>query len=130
VSAFRFSDSQLEPRFILELQEHVKHVKCYLTHGLEGLDVEFFLPQEQSAQVGQRSRRRPDASSEQTGTMGQLYHSAAFFSYSIIMYSKPKFAVSLAPCTTCGSRAASKKKCGFMVCCRERPAWWGALVKI
>ena len=22
---------------------------CYLTHGLEGLDVEFFLPQEQSA---------------------------------------------------------------------------------
>ena len=23
-----------------------------------------------------------------------------------------------------------KKKCGFMVCCRERPAWWGALVKV
>ena len=23
-----------------------------------------------------------------------------------------------------------KKKCWFMVCCRERPAWWGALVKV
>ena len=36
------------------------------------------------------------------------------------------------PCTTCGRRGASKekKKCWFMVCCRERPAWWGALVKV
>ena len=42
-TAFRCSDSQLEPRFILELQEHVKHVKCYLKHGLEGLDVGIFL---------------------------------------------------------------------------------------
>ena len=42
-TAFRCSDSQLEPRFILELQEHVKHVKCYLTHGLEGLDVGILL---------------------------------------------------------------------------------------
>ena len=41
-SAFRFSDSQLEPRFILELQERVKG-KCYLTHGLEGLDVDILL---------------------------------------------------------------------------------------
>ena len=42
--------------------------------------------QEQSPQVGQRSRRRPDASSEQTGTMGQLYSYDAFFSYHIIVY--------------------------------------------
>ena len=33
---------QLDQRFILELQEHVKG-KCHLTHGLEGLDIEFFL---------------------------------------------------------------------------------------
>ena len=38
----RCSDSQLEPCFILELQEHVKG-KCHLTHGLEGLDVDNFL---------------------------------------------------------------------------------------
>ena len=44
------------------------------------------------------------------GNSGQLYSSDAFFSYPIIMYSKPEFAVSLAPCTTCGSRGASKKK--------------------
>ena len=91
--------------------------------------------QGRNLRMQQRCRCRPGAQSEETGTMGQLYHSAAFFSYSIIMYSKPEFAVSLAPCffpfacTTCGSRGASKKKCWFMVWCRERPAWWGALVK-
>ena len=31
---------QIEQRFILELQEHLKY--C-LMHGLEGLDIEFFL---------------------------------------------------------------------------------------
>ena len=77
--------------------------------------------QGRNARMQQRYRCRPGAQSEETGTMGQLYHSAAFFSYSIIMYSKPEFAVSLAPCffpfacTTCGSRGASKKKCWFMV---------------
>ena len=45
--------------------------------------------------------------------------------------SQPESPVSSVPCTTCGRRGASKeKKCGFMVCCRERPAWWGALVKV
>ena len=34
--------SQLEQRFILELHEHMEG-KYYLTHGLEGLHVDFFL---------------------------------------------------------------------------------------
>ena len=50
------------------------------------------------------------SASKKTGTMGQLYSSDAFFSYSVIIHSKPEFAVSLAPCTTRGSRGASKKK--------------------
>ena len=44
------------------------------------------------------------------GTMGQLYHSAAFFSFPIAMYFKPESPVSFAPCTTCGRRGASKEK--------------------
>ena len=82
--------------------------------------------QEQSAR--QWYRRRPDASSEQTGTMGQLYSSDAFFSYRIIMY----FAAGV--CGVFSHRMwkawCKKKKCGFTVWCRERPAWWGALVKM
>ena len=27
-------------------------------------------------------------------------------------------------------RKTRKKKCLFMVCCREHPAWWGALMKL
>ena len=54
--AFRSSDSQLEPRFIFELQEHVKHAKCYLTHGLEGLDVGIFLHKNKVLKFGQRCR--------------------------------------------------------------------------
>ena len=60
-TSFRCSNSQLEPRFILDLQERVKHVKCCLTPGLEGLDVEFFLHKEQRAQPRQRCRLRPGA---------------------------------------------------------------------
>ena len=84
--AFRCSDSQLEPRFILELQEHVKHVKCYLTHGLEGLDVGIFLHKNKVLRFGQRFCPRSGAPSEETATMGQLYFYAAFFSSPTIMY--------------------------------------------
>ena len=35
--------------------------QCCLTHGLEGLDVEFFLHKEQRAQPRQRCRLRPGA---------------------------------------------------------------------
>ena len=85
--------------------------------------------QEQSAQPRPRCRRRPGALSDETDTTGQFYSSTAFFSCPTIM------------CFTAGVFSAlhhmwkawckqGKKKCWFMVCCRERPAWWGALVDI
>ena len=58
---------------------------CSWTHCLDGLDVDFFLPQEQSDQVWQRCRWRPGAPSKETGTMLQLYSSDAFFSYPTIV---------------------------------------------
>ena len=78
-TAFRCSDSQLEPRFILELQEHVKD-KCCWTHCLDGLHVDFFLHENKvlrsdSDVVGVQVRRP-----KKTGTMLQLYFSDAFFS--------------------------------------------------
>ena len=92
--AFRCSGSQLEPRFILELQEHVKHAKCCLTHGLEGLDVGIFLHKNKVLRFGQRCCPRPGASSDETGTMmmGKFYYSDAFFSYPVIMYFTAGFA--------------------------------------
>ena len=83
----------------------------------------------QSAQPRPRCRRRPGALSDETDTTGQFYSSTAFFSCPTIM------------CFTAGIFSAlhhmwkawckqGKKKCWFMVCCRERPAWWGALVKV
>ena len=83
----------------------------------------------QSAQPQPRCRRRPGALSDETDTTGQFYSSTAFFSCPTIM------------CFTAGVFSAlhhmwkawckqGKKKCWFMVCCRERPAWWGALVDI
>ena len=42
--------------------------------------------QGRNARMQQRYRCRPGAQSEETGTMGQLYYPAAFFSYPAIMY--------------------------------------------
>ena len=42
--------------------------------------------QGRNARMQQRYRCRPGAQSEETGTMGQLYHPVAFFSYPAIMY--------------------------------------------
>ena len=133
-TAFRCPDSQqLEQRFILELQEHVKD-KCCWTHCLDGLHVDFFLHENKvlrsdSDVVGVQVRRP-----KKTGTMGQLYSSAAFFSYPTMMYfgctagvASVFFALHHMWKAWCKQ---GKKKCWFMVCCRERPAWWGALVKV
>ena len=64
--------------------------------------------------------------------MGKLYSSDAFYSYPTIMYFKPEFTVSFAPCTTCGRRGASKEKksVGSWFVAESAPLGWGALVKI
>ena len=136
--AFPTRESQLKERFSASFGAPGARQGQVLFDARLGRSHRRLLPaQGRNARMQQRYRCRPGAQSEETGTMGQLYHSAAFFSYSIIMYSKPEFAVSLAPCffpfacTTCGRRVASKekKKCGFIVCCRECPVWWGTLLK-
>ena len=87
--------------------------------------------QGRNARMQQRYRCRPGAQSEETGTMGQLYYPAAFFSYPAIMY----FTAGVAGVFTAlhhmwkASCKQGKKKCGFMVCCRECPVWWGTLLK-
>ena len=91
---------------------------CYLTHGLEGLDVDFFLHKNKvlhSDVVGVLGHRL-----EETGTMEQLYSSNAFFSSTLtIIHFKPESPVPSAPCSTCGRRgklvSENKKKCWFMV---------------
>ena len=73
---------------------------CYLTHDLEGLDVDFFLHKNKvlhSDVVGVLGHRLGE-----TGTMEQLYSSNAFFSYPTIVCFKPESPVSSAPCITCG----------------------------
>ena len=87
--------------------------------------------QGRNARMQQRYRCRPGRRRKKTGTMGQFGRNSSAHMYSYtIMYFKPVSPVSSAPCTRCGRLGASrKKKCWFMVSCRERPAWWGALVK-
>ena len=108
--AFRCSDSQLEPRFILELQEHVKHVKCYLTHGLEGLIVGFFLHKDEMLecnsgivvdQVHSLKKRAPWDSCTTPWLSSPILPSCT---------SQLESPESSPPCTTCGRRVASKKK--------------------
>ena len=118
-------------RFSLELKEHVKGM-CHSTNGLDGLDVGFFL-HENKVLFSNRDndvvrvlvrRLKKRLSWESSST--PMLSSPTLPSCT----SQPDSQVSLAPRTTCGSRGASKKKCGFMVCCRECiPVWWGALVK-
>ena len=76
---------QLERRFILELKEHIMD-KSYLTHGLKGLDVDFFLHENKvlrsdsdvaGVQMHHLSKRAPWVSCPP---------SDAFISYRIIMY--------------------------------------------
>ena len=105
----------------------------HLTNGLDGLDVGFFL-HENKVLFSNRDndvvrvlvrRLKKRLSWESSST--PMHSSPTLPSCT----SQPDSQVSLAPRTTCGSRGASKKKCGFMVCCRECiPVWWGALVKI
>ena len=64
----------------------------------------------QSAQAGQRCRRRPCAPSDETDTTGQLYYTDAFFFNPTIVYFKPVSPIPSSPCTTCGRRGASKEK--------------------
>ena len=103
--------------------------KCYLTYGLDG---RFLLAQTQSAQARPRCRWRPGAPSEEIETRDSCTPVVLSSPTLLSCTSQPESPVPLAPCTTCGSRGASKekKKCWFKVCCRECiPAWWGALVK-
>ena len=74
-----------------------------------------------------RCRWRPGASSEETGTMGQLYSSAAFFFYPTTMHFTAGVAGAFSALHNMWKAwcKQEKKKCGFMVCYRERPAWWG-----
>ena len=63
--------------------------------------------------------------------MLQLYSSDAFFSYpTIVLRSRSRQCLQCPAPHVEGVVQARKKKCWFMVCCRERPAWWGALVKV
>ena len=64
--------------------------------------------------------------------MGKFYYSDAFFSYPVIMYFTAGFAGVFSALHHMWKPwcKQGKKKCWFMVCCRECiPAWWGALVK-
>ena len=101
---------------------------CYLTHGgLEGLDVDFFLHKNKvldSVGAGVQVHRL-----RETGAMEQLCHSNAFFSSTLLSSASSRSRRGLqrpAPHAE-GVAQARKKKCGFMVCCRECiPVWWGA----
>ena len=108
-SAFRFSDSQLEPRFILELQEHVKHVKCYLTHGLEGLIVGFFLHKDEMLECNSGIVVDQVHSLKKRAPWDSCTPSMLSFPLPSCT-SQPESLVSSAPCTTCGRRVASKEK--------------------
>ena len=83
--------------------------------------------QGRSARMQQRYRCRPFAQSEETGTMGQLYSSAAFFFYPTTMHFTAGVAGAFSALHNMWKAwcKQEKKKCGFMVCYRERPAWWG-----
>ena len=133
-TAFRSSDSQLEPRFILELQEHVKHAKCYLTHGLEGLDVGIFLPPRRKCSGLTAMSFASWCTVRRNGHHGTVeLLRYAFFSYTAIMYFTAGVAGAFGALHHMWKawRKQEKKSCGFMVCCRECiPVWWGALVKI
>ena len=94
---------------LLDLQEHVKD-KCCWTHCLNGLDVDFFLPQEQSAQVWQRCRWRPGAPSKENGHHVTVVLLRCFLLLPYHRTSQPESPVSSVPCTTCGRRGASKEK--------------------
>jgi len=95
---------QIEQRFILELQEHLKY--C-LMHGLENLDIEFFLHKNKALNRGRDvvgvlvrclTKRTPRDSFTPPLLSSPALPSCA---------SQP---VSSAPCTTCGRRGASKEK--------------------
>ena len=98
--------SQPERRFILELKEHFMD-KCYLTYGLDG---RFLLAQTQSAQARPRCRWRPGAPSEEIETRDSCTPVVLSSPTLLSCTSQPESPVPLAPCTTCGSRGASKKK--------------------
>ena len=109
-SAFRCSDNQqLEQRFILELQEHVKD-KCCWTHCLDGLDVDFFLHENKvlrsdsdvvGVKVAVQRKRAPCYSCTPPKLSSPTLPSCT---------SQPESPVSSMPCTTCGRRGASKEK--------------------
>ena len=109
-TAFQCSDSQLEPRFILELQEHVKHVKCYLTHGLEGLIVGFFLHKDEMLECNSGIVVDQVHSLKKRAPWDSLDETPPLLCTPTIMYFKPVSPVSSAPCTRCGRRVASKEK--------------------
>ena len=96
---------QIEQRFILELQEHLKY--C-LMHGLENLDIEFFLHKNKvldsdivGAQMHHLSKRAPWVSCTPPMLSSPTGSSCT---------SQPEFVVSLA--TACGRRGARKKSVG------------------
>ena len=103
------ANSKSASALLLELQEHVKG-KCYLTHGLEGLIVGFFLHKDEMLecnsgivvdQVHSLKKRAPWDSCTTPLLSSPILPSCT---------SQPESPVSFAPCTTCGRRGASKEK--------------------
>ena len=130
--AFPTRESQLKERFSASFGAPGARQGQVSFDARPGRSRRRLLPaRKQSARMQQRCRWRPGRRPKKTGTMGQSYSFDAFFSYPTIIYFKPESPVPSAPCTTCGSRGASKEKKvwvhGFL--CRERPAWWGALAE-
>ena len=58
--------------------------------------------------------------------MLQLYSSEAFFSYPTIMYFTAGVTGVFLHRMWRRGASKEKKKCGFMICCRERPTWLGS----
>ena len=106
---------------------------CSLSTALKSPDVDFFLHKNKvlhSDVAGVLGHRLGE-----TGTMEHLYFFNAFFCYPAIMYFTAGVAGVAGVFSALhqmwkASCKQGKKKCGFIVCCRECiPAWWGALVK-
>ena len=130
--AFPTRESQLKERFSASFGAPGARQGQVSFDARPGRSRRRLLPaRKQSARMQQRCRWRPGRRPKKTGTMGQLYHSAAFFSYpAIVLRSRSRQCFQCPAPHVEGGVQARKKKCWFMVCCRERPAWWGALVDI
>ena len=114
--AFPTRESQLKERFSASFGAPGAR-QGHLTHGLEGLDVDFFLHKDEifecnSDVVGVQVHRL-----RETGAMEQLCHSNAFFSSTLLSSasSRSRRCLQRRASHVEGVVQARKKKCGFMV---------------